>query len=208
VNFLNGNKGYFIPEFHVILFVMNGEYNEQHCQNNIKSLALAKMLFPEDEWINTEPGIYVAKSRMSVKYREWRKWDREMSQARLLTNRNSVVYFLPEKKNEGMGKIYIDTVINGEIVELKTVSGNRNTLGTAFEQGFKQGAAVVQKYKEVRSHSVFIRLLSDISIGSVKAKIAGELKNKEGNGSFICYFEQAGEFVTWSYDELRAMLKG
>jgi len=38
------------------------------------------------------------------------------------------------------------TNIDGELVELKTVSGNRNTLGTAFEEGFKQGAAVVQDY--------------------------------------------------------------
>jgi hypothetical protein len=53
---------------------------------------------------------------------------------------------------------------------------------------------------------VFIRLLSDLSVGSVKAKIAGELKNRTGKGRFICYFEAAGELHAWTYEELRAII--
>jgi hypothetical protein len=49
-------------------------------------------------------------------------------------------------------------------------------------------------------------LLSDFTIGSVKAKIAGELKNRPENGSFICYFERIGELHTWSFEELRAII--
>jgi hypothetical protein len=172
-----------------------------------KSLALASALFPDEKWINTEKNIYVAKTRMVEKAREWQKWEREMSQARILTNRGSVVYFLPEKKNEGKGKVYIDTVIDGEIVELKTVSGNRNTLGWAFKQGFKQGAAKVRENPELQTHSVFIRLFSNFTIESVKAKIAGELKNLPGNGSFICYFEHIGELHKWPYEELRMFIR-
>jgi hypothetical protein len=101
---------------------------------------------------------------------------------------------LPEdEKKEGKIKICVDTVIDGELVELKTVSGNRNTLGTAFEQGFRQGLAVRKDHPEIKTHSIFIRLLSDFSIGSVKAKIAGELKNRLEDGKFICYFEHTGE---------------
>ena len=180
--------------------------DEQRKFNNEKSLAVAAALFPDEEWINTEPNIYVAKSRMIVKYREWDKWTREMSQVRILINRGSVVYFLPEKKNEGKGKSYVDTVLDGEIVELKTVNGNRNTLGTAFEQGYKQGAAFIKEFPAIQTHSVFIRLISDISKQSVKGKIAGELKNRPENGSFICYFEQSGELYIWSYKELKMMI--
>ena len=59
-------------------------------------------------------------------------------------------------------------------------------MGTAFKQGFKQGMAIRQDHPEIPipTNSVFIRLLSDLSIGSVKAKIAGELKDRTENGSF------------------------
>jgi hypothetical protein len=186
---------------------MKKQYIEQHNLNAKKSLTVAATLFPDEKWINTEKNIYIAKNRMIEKVREREKWEREMSQVRILANRGSVVYFLPEKKNEGKGKVYVDTVIDGEIVELKTVSGNRNTLGTAFEQGFKQGAAIVREYPELQTHSVFIRLFSDLTIGSVKAKIAGELKNRPGNGFFMCFFEQTGELYKWPYEELRMLIK-
>jgi hypothetical protein len=173
---------------------------------NKKSLTLASALFPDEQWIPTETNIWVAKSRIIEKYREPEKWEREMSQVRILTGRGSIAYFLPEKKNEGKGKVYVDTVIDGELVELKTVSGNRNTLGTAFKQGFKQGVTAVQGYPDIQTHSVFIRLLSDFTVGSVKAKIAGELKNRTDKGSFICYFEKSGELYIWTYEELQSII--
>jgi hypothetical protein len=42
--------------------------------------------------------------------------------------------------------------------------------------------------------------------GSVKAKIAGELKNRTDKGRFICYFETNGELYSWTYEELRAII--
>jgi hypothetical protein len=45
-----------------------------------------------------------------------------------------------------------------------------------------------------------------ISLGSVKAKIAEELKNKTALGSFVCYFEKTGQLYVWSYEELRAII--
>jgi hypothetical protein len=183
------------------------ELNDREPDECQKSLDLAKTLFPDEEWIPKEANIWVAKSRIIEEFREPEKWEREMSQVRILTGRGSVAYFLPERKNEGKGKVYIDAVIDGKIVELKTVSGNRNTLGTAFRQGFRQGKAVVQDYPEIKTHSVFIRLLSDFTVGSIKAKIAGELKNRTENGYFICFFEQTGELYTWTYEELRMIIR-
>ena len=66
---------------------------EQHSLNAEKSLVLAAALFPDEEWINTEKNIYVSKSRMIEKTHEQQKWEREMSQVRILANRGSVVYF-------------------------------------------------------------------------------------------------------------------
>ena len=63
-----------------------------------KSLALATALFPDEEWIAKELNIWVAKSRLIQEKIEPKKWERELAQARILTRRGSVAYFLPEKK--------------------------------------------------------------------------------------------------------------
>jgi hypothetical protein len=175
-------------------------------QNAEKSRILASLLFPDEKWVYRAPGIWVAQSRLAEEYKEPDKWKREMSQILILTSRGAAVYFLPEKQNDDKGKIYADTVINGEVTELKTVSGSRATLGTDFRQGYHQGAALVKGCTCTGKHSVFIRLLSNLGVDSVRAKIAGELKNRSGEGHFTCYFEQSGKLYTWSYDELRSII--
>jgi len=57
-------------------------------------------------------------------------------------------------------------------------------------------------------NNAFIRLLSDFSEGSLKAKIAGELKGRQDTGQFICYFKHLGELRVWSYDELKGIIGG
>jgi len=172
-----------------------------------KSLGLASALFPAEEWIPTEANIWVAKSRLSQKEREPKKWAREMSQIRILTGRGSIAYFLPERLVQGeTGNTCADLVLDGEIVEMKTISGTRTTLGGRFRYGYKQGALLLKNRTLTQKHSVFIRLLSDISVGSVKAKIAGELKNRLDQGSFICFFEKTGELYSWTYEDLRSII--
>jgi hypothetical protein len=180
-----------------ILFRKSGE----------KSFAVAAALFPGEEWVLREPHVWVAKSRLREEKQEPAKWEREMSQVRILTSRGSVAYFLPELEQKGkVNQRCADLVLDGEIVEMKQVSGTRATLGTQFKYGYKQGSLLIKGRSDIQKHSVFIWLLADISMGSVKAKIAGELKNRSGNGSFICYFEKTGELHIWTYDELRGII--
>ena len=180
---------------------------EQVCLNVEKSLALASALFPLEEWIPTDTNIWVAKSRLDQEYREPDKWEREMSQVRILTSRGSVAFFLPEMEIKGeTGKRSADLVLDGEIMEMKTVSGTRVTLGGEFRLAYKQGASLLSNKTMVQNHSVFIRLISDLSLISVMSKIAGELKNRTGQGRFICYFELSRDLYTWTYDELRAII--
>jgi hypothetical protein len=47
-------------------------------ENAEKSLVLASALFPDEEWVYREPGIWVAKSRLPEEYKEPDKWEREM----------------------------------------------------------------------------------------------------------------------------------
>ena len=176
------------------------------CEKSEKSFTLAKLLFPEEEWILIEPNIWVAKSRLTQKDIEPKKWVKEMNQVRILTSRGSVAFFLPEYLIQGDGNKTADLVLDGEIVEMKTISGGRATLSGKFKKGYKQGAILIKDCSITKDHSVFIRLLSDISIGSVKAQIAGNLKKRYDKGKFICYFEKTGELHTWTFDELRSII--
>jgi hypothetical protein len=184
--------------------------SEQHRLNAEKSLALASFLFPHEKWMDRGENIFVAENRFVGGHKEQAKLYREISDVRILTVRGSVVYFLPENTDDAqIGKKYADTVIDGAIVELKTVSGNRATLGKSFKKGYKQGLSLLEAHRGIQAeHNVFLRLYTPFTVQSVRAKIAGELKNTSDSdkGRCICWFEATGELCFWSYDELRAMV--
>jgi hypothetical protein len=187
--------------------MLYGDRSDNIRENTEKSLRLAALLFPDETWVYKEPNIHIAESRLIEEYREKDKWEREMSQVRILTGRGSVAVFLPEKKkNEETGRRCADLVLDGIILEMKTVSGTRVTLGGEFRLAYKQGTDLFMNSPGVREHSVFIWLLTDLSVGSVKAKIAGELKERSDSGSFICYFEKTGHLYSWPYEELKALI--
>ena len=89
---------------------------------------------------------------------------------------------------------------------LKTGTGTRATLSKDFKKGYKQGASLATGHTDIKSHSVFVRLFSDLPVESVKAKIAGELKTRFDEGKFICFFETKAELHQWTYSELRAII--
>jgi hypothetical protein len=179
--------------------------------NAEKSCALASLLFPHETWISVEANIWVAKSRFTEKYREPDKWEREMSQVRILTYKGSAAYFLPEsEKKDEPGKRHPDMVLDGTILEIKSVCGTIKTLGQEFKRGYKQGQSLLfanlPADYPLREHSVFIHLTSDLKMEAVRAKIAGELKTRMDKGSFICFFEKTGVLYTWTYEELRSII--
>ncbi|MDR0290041.1 MAG: hypothetical protein LBI06_03830 [Treponema sp.] len=155
--------------------------------NAEKSLALATALFPLEEWIPHGKGVFIAKNRLLGGH---------------------VVYFLPEQfEGKNKGKRRADTVMDGAIVELKTVSGNRTTLGKSFKRGYKQGLSMLETNPKIKAeHDVFLRLYTPFTIESVRAKIAGELKTTSDRGRCIYYFEATEELFYWTYDELRAIV--
>jgi len=187
---------------------MTSETHELTCLNAEKSFLLASTLFPHEEWIPHGENIFVAKSRFSGGHKEQAKLYHEIADVRILTGRGSVAYFLPERiYDKNKGKRCADTVLDGAIVELKTISGNRTTLGKSFKKGYKQGLSMLETYPEIKAeHNVFLRLYTPFSIESVRAKIAGEIKNTSDKGSCICYFEATEELYYWTYDELRTIV--
>jgi len=185
--------------------------SEQHRLNAEKSFALASVLFPNEEWIPKENNIWVAKSRLIEEFKEPEKWEREMSQVRILTDRGSVAFFLPEsEKNSEPNKRYPDMVLDGTVLEIKSVSGTIKTLGLEFKRGYKQGQSLLAtnlpKNYPTQGHSVYIQLISNLKIEAVKAKIAGELKNRMDEGRFICFLECSKELYSWTYNELRSII--
>ncbi|MFP3042603.1 hypothetical protein LQZ19_12375 [Treponema primitia] len=174
---------------------------------------LAAVLFPGEEWVQKEPNIWIAKSRLGGGHKEQSKLYREISHVRLLTNRGSVAYFLPEQtkdeeesEDDFIHNMHADTVIDGAVVELKTISGNRATLGKSFRRGYKQGRSLLKKHGITAHHSVFLRVYTPFSVDSIKAKLAGELKNSTDEGRCICFFEPTEELYSWTYAELRAIV--
>jgi hypothetical protein len=97
-----------------------------------------------------------------------------------------------------------------QYLEMKTVSGTIKTLGVEFKRGYKQGKSLLEANLPAgyfpQEHSVFIHLKSDLKVEAVRAKIAGELKNRPDQGNFLCLFEQSGELYSWTYAELRAVI--
>nr|AGS53307.1 hypothetical protein [uncultured bacterium contig00013] len=126
---------------------MASENSEPTRRNAEKSLAMASAMFPLEEWIPHGEGIFVAKSRLSGGHKEQAKLYREIADVRILTGHGSVAYFLPERiDGKNKGKRYADTVLDGAIVEIKTISGNRTTLGKSFKKGYKQGLSMLETY--------------------------------------------------------------
>jgi len=192
---------------------MTSKAADQTLLNAEKSLLLASTLFPHEKWITHGEGIFVAKSRFSGGHKEQAKLYREIADVRILTERGSVVYFLPERakdeetvREKQIHNMHADSVIDGVIVEIKTVSGNRATLGKSFRRGYKQGNSLLKKHGINSEHSVFLRVFTPFSVDSVRAKIAGELKNSTDEGCCICYFEAKEELYFWTYNELRAIV--
>ena len=182
-------------------------------RNAEMSLSLASTFYPLEEWVPHGEDIFIAKSRLGGSHKEQAKLYREIADVRILTSRGSIAYFLPEqfvnneiKSNRTFHNMYADTVIDGVVVELKTISGNRTTLGKSFRRGFKQGSLLLKKHGMVEEHSVFLRIFSPLNVDSVRAKIAGELKNSADKGCSICYFEASEKLFIWTYDELRALI--
>jgi hypothetical protein len=143
----------------------NDQSGRRYRENVENSLNLAAAFFPDEEWVCKERNIYVARSRLIEEWKEKEKWEREMSQVRILTSRGSVACFLPEKmQNREAGRRCADLVLDGSPMEIKIVSGTRTTLGGEFRLAYKQGADLLRDYPDKREHcSIYLVVIRFIS---------------------------------------------
>jgi hypothetical protein len=166
----------------------------KHQDNAKKASQAAKDLYPHEKWEPLENGIFVAKSRMPRSAEQINILEKELQQARILAERGSTVYLLPEISLPNKKHIkYPDAVVDGYIMEFKTITGS-----------IRQ---VEERYKEARVKAVyvFIKIDAPLSRHEVTRKLSGYIKRKGYSGGIIlAYFTQSGEFNQWTESELAA----
>jgi hypothetical protein len=160
--------------------------------NAEKARQTAIGLYPHEKWEPLEKGIFIAKSRMPRSAEQINVLEKELRQARILVQRGSTVYLLPETPQPGEKNIkYPDAVVDGHIMEFKTITG-----------GIRQ---VEERYKEARAKTtyIFMKIDAPLTRHDFTRKLSGYINQKGYSGGVIlAYFTQSGEFYQWSEEEL------
>ena len=113
-------------------------------QNNAeKAKQTAKDLYPHEKWEPLEHGIFIAKSRMPRSAEQINILEKELQQARILVERGSTVYFLPEipLSNEKHIK-YPDAVVDGYVMEFKTITGSIRQVEVRYKEARVKAAYI------------------------------------------------------------------
>ena len=162
-------------------------------KNAKKTELVAKGLYPHEKWELLENGIYIAKSRMPRSAEQINVLDKELEQARILVSRGSTVYLLPEADHPKIKrKKYPDAVVDGYVMEFKTVSGNKRK--------------IKEKYKEARekADNVFLQIDSPFSQKTIVSKLSGTIRGKGYETGLIwVYFSHSDKMAYWSVKDLK-----
>jgi hypothetical protein len=102
-----------------------------------KAKQAAAKLFPHENWIKVEPGIYRSPRRAIGKKSNYPD---ELRDAQILRDLGSTIYLTPEVRSDREKKF--DAIVDGLIFEFKNVSGNMSTLETQFLRSRSQAPNV------------------------------------------------------------------
>jgi hypothetical protein len=101
-----------------------GAPEEQRQENAKKAKEAAERLYPREKWEPLEAGIFISKTRMPRSVEQIKVLEKELKQAIILVERGSTVCLLPEAANPNEKHVkYPDAVVDGHIMEFKTISG-------------------------------------------------------------------------------------
>jgi hypothetical protein len=162
----------------------------QILKNAQNAQKLAFSMFPNEQWIGIDQHIFMAASRAPRSGRQSEILDQELAQARVLAALGHTIYLLPEfgpRKTK-----HPDAIVDGLIMEFKTVSGNERKIGG--------------KYKEARekSENVFLQIDPPFSHRTVAGKLSGAIRGKDYKSGLIwVYFKQTGKMVYWTVEGLK-----
>ena len=108
----------------------------QISENAKNAQMLAFSLFPNEQWIGIDQRVFMAASRAPRSGRQTEILNQELSQARILAALGHAVYLLPEfgpRKTK-----HPDAIVDGLIMEFKTVSGNERKIRENFKDARKK----------------------------------------------------------------------
>jgi hypothetical protein len=142
----------------------------------------ASRLFPAATWTEIEPRVFLAKSREPRNKRQFEILEKERVQARLLVSRGSTVYLLPEPTSIS-GEKHPDAVVDGFVMEFKTVTGSIEKVEKRF------------KGAREKTENVFLKIDSDLTTEEVLSKLKWICyRNQYKTGALIVYFTSVREF--------------
>jgi hypothetical protein len=164
--------------------------SNQILKNAQSTQELASRLFPNEKWINVDQHIFMAASRSPRSRNQSKILEKELAQARILTALCHTVYLLPEF---GPQKIkHPDAIVDGKIMEFKTVSGNKKKID--------------ENYKEARkkAENVFLQINPHYSHKTVAGRLSDIIRRKSYKSGLIwVYFKNTGKMVYWTVEGLK-----
>jgi hypothetical protein len=161
---------------------------EKRLTNALKAAAYAVRLYPAVQWVPIEPSVFIAQSRLPKNSNQRDILEKELIQARILVGFGSTVYLLPE---EGREK-HPDAVVDGHIMEFKTVTGKVDRVEEHYRKSRK------------KSSRIFFKIDSDLSQEAVLRKLIDRIrKGIYSGGLIIAYFTHTGKTYFWEEDRLK-----
>ena len=159
-------------------------------KNTQKSWELALQLFPNEQWIGIDKHIFMAASRAPRSSRQSEILDHELAQARILAALGHTVFLLPEF---GPRKAkHPDAIVDGRIMEFKTVSGNERKIKEKFKEAME------------KADNVFLQIDPPFSPKTVARKLAGTIRGKNYNAGLIwVYFTHSEKMAYWTIEGLK-----
>ena len=162
---------------------------------------VAQTLFVGTQWIEVSNSLFVAKERLPSAFSKsaQAKWQKEIEQARILSERGHKVYLVPEK---GTGRHY-DALVNGRKTEMKTVTGNIGSVGKNFTRALKQGTDVFLRIKTPTNAK---RVYSK-RVGSAKVIIEKGVAIDQSSSVYI-WLDEEERLRKWDTNEIFNVAKG
>ncbi|MFP3041599.1 hypothetical protein LQZ19_07215 [Treponema primitia] len=167
--------------------------------NAVRAERLAKRLYPEEEWVQEYDGksfgvnLYIAKSRIVQEKKT--DLEKEIVQAKLLIRMDNSVYLLPEPSKNTLRQPVsrADAIVNGFIMEFKTITGSIDRIEKNFRKSRKQ------------SDNVFLKIENpEITIEMVKDKLTSTINDKNYHGGYFgmiyIFLEKTNKFYYYTVD--------
>lgn len=159
--------------------------------NSQKARKEAFCLFPDEQWREVEPHIFIAKNREPRSNNQKKILEKELIQARVLVQHGSVVYLLPESSRKNHEK-HPDAIVDEYVMEFKTITGSDKQVEVRFKESRKKAQAVFFKIDGPLSKSTVLERLTQTTV-----------KKKYRSGHVLIYFTKTKELYYWDIAWLR-----